>query len=64
MSGVQRMNRCPALHETGNQHTRCFRDPNHDGHHLRYGDPARPPIEWAAPVVVSLVDRIIGRIRL
>ena len=58
------MNRCPALHETGNQHTRCYRDANHDGAHLRYGDPSKPPIEWFAPVVISIVDRIRERIGL
>ena len=58
------MIRCPALHDRTNEHTRCYRDPNHDGAHLRYGDPTKPPIEWFAPVVISLVDRIIGRIGL
>lgn len=58
------MNRCPALYDRANEYTRCFRDANHDGQHLRYGDPAKPPIEWTAPVVISLVDRIIGRIGL
>lgn len=58
------MNRCPALHDPANHHTQCFRDANHDGNHLRYGDPTAPPIEWSAPVVVSLADRIIGRIGL
>lgn len=58
------MNRCPALHDPANHNTQCFRDVNHDGNHLRFGDPTAPPIEWTAPVVVSLVDRIIGRIGL
>lgn len=56
------MIRCPALHDPANHHTQCFRDANHDGNHLRYGDPTKPPIEW--PAVVSIVDRIIGRIGL
>lgn len=58
------MNRCPALHDPANRHTQCFRDPGHDGAHLRYADPARPPIEWTAPVVVSIVDRIRERLSL
>ncbi len=58
------MNRCPALHDPANHLTQCFRDINHDGKHLRYGDPTAPPVEWTAPIVVSLVDRIIGRIGL
>ncbi len=58
------MNRCPVLHDPANHHTQCFRDANHDGPHLRYGDPTAPPVEWTAPIVVSLVDRIMGRIGL
>lgn len=58
------MIRCRALHDPDNPHTQCFRDPGHDGPHLRYAEPERPPIEWFAPVVVSIVDRIKERIRL
>ena len=58
------MNRCPVLHDPTDHHTQCFRDINHDGNHLRFGDPTAPPIEWSALVVVSLADRIIGRIGL
>lgn len=56
------MNRCPDRYDPANHLTQCFLDPGHDGNHRWYGDPMKPPVEW--PAVVSLVDRIIGRIGL